>query len=117
MQQCFLGVKVEMSFNGLRLEYALEGNSNYIAWKDRMEVVLDDKGLKEFIEAEVPRPTNAAHIEVWQKKTTMLKGSVGGREGSHCIQPAWKGFSIPDVESVDRFIPKQERPKEVGAQR
>ena len=44
MQQCFLGVKVEMSFNGLRLEYALEGNSNYIAWKDRMEAVLDDNG-------------------------------------------------------------------------
>ena len=51
MQQCFLGVKVEMSFNGLRLEYALEGSSNYISWKDRMEVVLDDNGLKEFIDA------------------------------------------------------------------
>ncbi len=68
MQQCFLGVKVEMSFNGLRLEYALEGSSNYIAWKDRMEAVLDDNGLKEFIEAEVPKPTDAAHVEVWQKK-------------------------------------------------
>ena len=54
MQQCFLGVKVEMSFNGLRLEYALEGSSNYIAWKDRMEAVLDDNGLKEFIDAEIP---------------------------------------------------------------
>jgi len=59
-----------MSFNGLRLEYTLEGSSNYIAWKDRMEVVLDDNGLKEFIEDEVPKPTDAAHIEAWQKKTT-----------------------------------------------
>jgi len=59
-----------MSFNGLRLEYALEGSSNYIAWKDRMEAVLDDNGLKEFIEAEVPKPTDAAHAEVWQEKTT-----------------------------------------------
>jgi len=57
-----------MSFNGLQLEYALEGSSNYIAWKDRMEAVLDDNGLKEFIEAKVPKPTNAAHVEVWQKK-------------------------------------------------
>ena len=40
-----------MSFNGLRLEYALDGNSNYIAWKDKMEVVLEDNGLKEFIDA------------------------------------------------------------------
>ena len=70
MQQCFLGVKVEMSFNGLRLEYALEGSSNYIAWKDRMEAVLDDNGLKEFIEAEVPKPTDTAQVEAWQKKTT-----------------------------------------------
>ena len=34
----------------------------------------------------------------------MSKDSVGGREGSHCIQPTWKGFSILDVESVDKFI-------------
>jgi len=49
-----------MSFNGLRLEYALEDNSNYIAWKDRMEAVLDDNGLKDFIDAEVPKPTDVA---------------------------------------------------------
>ena len=47
----FLGVEVEMYFNGLRLEYALEVSSNYISWKDRMEVMLDDNGLKEFIDA------------------------------------------------------------------
>ena len=70
MQQCFLGVEVEMSFNELRLEYTLEGSSNYIAWKDRMEAVLDDNGLKEFIDAEVPKPTSsdAAVIEAWKKK-------------------------------------------------
>ena len=38
-----------MSFYGLRLGYALEGKSNYIAWKDRIEVVLEDNGLKEFM--------------------------------------------------------------------
>eukprot|EP00253_Pinus_taeda_P015796 PITA_15796 len=58
-----------MSFNGLRLEYAIEGSSNYIAWKDRMEVVLDENGLKAFIDAEVPKPTDAAQVEAWQKKT------------------------------------------------
>ena len=39
-----------MAFNSLRLEYALDGSSNYIAWKDRMEVVLEDNGLKDFID-------------------------------------------------------------------
>ena len=60
----------------LRLEYALEGRSNYIAWKDRMEVVLDDNGLKEFIDAEVPKPTSsdAVIIEAWKKKTAKCRG-------------------------------------------
>ena len=75
MQQCFLGVVAEMSFNGLRLEYSLEGSSNYIAWRDRMEAVLDDNGLKEFIESEVPKPTSgdAVVLEAWQKKTTKCR--------------------------------------------
>ena len=73
MQQCFLGVEVKMSFNGLRLDYALEGNSNYIAWKDKMEVVLDDNGLKEFIDAEVPKPTDVVQVEAWQKKTSKCR--------------------------------------------
>jgi len=38
-----------------------------------MEVVLDDNGLKEFIEAEVPKPTNAAQVEAWQKKTAKYR--------------------------------------------
>eukprot|EP00253_Pinus_taeda_P008600 PITA_08600 len=62
-----------MSFNGLRLEYALKGNSNYIAWKDKMEVVLDDNGLKEFIDADVPKPTDAAQVGDWQKKTAKCR--------------------------------------------
>ena len=38
-----------------------------------MEVVLDDNGLKEFIEAEIPEPTDAAHIEAWRKKKTKCR--------------------------------------------
>ena len=44
-----------MAFNGLRLKYDLDGSSNYIAWKDHMEVVLEDNGLKDFIDKEVPK--------------------------------------------------------------
>ena len=59
-----------MAFNGLRLEYALEGSSNYIAWKDRTEVVLEDNGLKDFIDSDVPKPTSSdvAVLDTWQKK-------------------------------------------------
>ena len=57
-----------MSFNGLRLEYALEGSSNYVAWKDRMEAVLEDNGLKEFIDMDVQKPTDPVEVEARQKK-------------------------------------------------
>ena len=64
-----------MSFNGLWLEYSLEGILNYIAWKDRMEVVLEDNGLKEFIDSDVPKPTSsdAALLDAWQKKVAKTR--------------------------------------------
>ena len=59
-----------MSFNGLRLEYALEGSLNYIDWKDRMEAVLEDNGLKEYIDKYVPKvdATDTENIDAWKKK-------------------------------------------------
>jgi len=48
-----------MAFYGLRLEYALEDNSNFIAWRDKMEVVLENNDLKEFVDQEIPNPTTS----------------------------------------------------------
>jgi hypothetical protein len=64
-----------MSFNGLRLEYALEGSSNYIAWKDRMEAVLEDNGLKGYIDNDVPKPdaTDTANLDAWKKKVAKAR--------------------------------------------
>lgn len=45
-----------MSFYGLRLEYALEGISNYISLKDRMAALLEENGLKEFIDHDITEP-------------------------------------------------------------
>ena len=56
-----------MFFNGLRLEYALEGSSNYVAWKDRMEAVLEDNGLKELVDMDVQKPIDPTEVEAWQK--------------------------------------------------
>ena len=53
-----------MSFNDLRLEYALEGSLNYVAWKYRMEEVLEDNGLKEFVDTDVQKPTDPAEVEI-----------------------------------------------------
>ena len=64
-----------MSFNGLRLEYALEGNSNYIAWKNMKEAVLEDNGLKEFIDNDIPKPatTYAQLLDAWQTKVAKAR--------------------------------------------
>ena len=48
-----------MSFNGLRLAYALKGTSNLCALKDKMEVVLDDNGVWEYTQTDIPKPTTS----------------------------------------------------------
>ena len=74
-----------MDFNGLRLEYALKGSSNYISWKDRMEAVLEDNGLKEFIDNDVPKPTStdAALLDAWQKKVAKARRKVKMEKGDN----------------------------------
>ena len=64
-----------MSFNGLRLEYALEGNSNYIEWKDRMKGVLEENGLKEFIDNDIPQPAtiDAQLLDAWKKNVAKAR--------------------------------------------
>jgi len=34
----------------------LEGTSNFVAWKDHIEAVLDDNGLLEYIKTNVAKP-------------------------------------------------------------
>ena len=64
-----------MSLNGLRLKYELEGNLNYIAWKERMEAVLEDNKLKEFIDFDIPKPATADSqlLDAWQKKVEHVR--------------------------------------------
>jgi hypothetical protein len=64
-----------MDFNGFRLEYALEGSSNYIVWKDKMEAVLEDNGLKEFIDKDVPKTNvaDATNLDAWKNKVAKAR--------------------------------------------
>ena len=59
----------------MQLEYALDGRLNYIAWKDGMEVLLEDNGLKEFIDSNVPKSgsSDAALLDEWQKKVAKTR--------------------------------------------
>eukprot|EP00253_Pinus_taeda_P033619 PITA_33619 len=62
-----------MAFNGLRLDYALDGSSNYIAWNDRMEAVLEENGLKDLIDQEVPKPTTANPTKLAELKKCVAR--------------------------------------------
>ena len=77
----------KMSFNGLRLEYALEGSSNYIAWKDRMEAMLEDNKLKEFINNDIPKPptTNAQDLAEWTKCVAKARMIILERVQDHIV--------------------------------
>lgn len=44
-----------MAFNGPRLYYALEGNTNFITQKDHMEEVFNDNGLLEYFKRDVAK--------------------------------------------------------------
>ena len=92
-----------MAFNGLRLEYALDGSSNYIAWKDHMEAVLEDNGLKDFIDQEVPKPAvaNATELAKWKKCVARARRILGGSSRPHCLEPPWEGDTILDVEKIE----------------
>jgi len=59
----------------LRLKYALEGSSNFIAWRERIEVVLEDNGLKEFIDQEIPNPStsDSPKLAEWKKCVTKAR--------------------------------------------
>ena len=64
-----------MSFSRLRLEYALEGNSNYIAWKDNMEAVLEDNRLKDFIDIDITKlaAADAQNMVAWKKNVAKAR--------------------------------------------
>ena len=90
-----------MSFISLRLEYALEGSSNYIAWKDRMEAVLEDNGLKGYIDADFPKldATDTANLDAWKNKVAkarriLLEGvrdhNVSSLHGKTTPHAMWK---------------------------
>ena len=90
-----------MVFNGLRLEYALDNNSNYIAWKDRMEAVLEDNGLKDFIHQEIPKPAvaNAQELAEWKKCVVNARQIL--LEGVQDLESPWEGDSVFNVEDIE----------------
>jgi len=76
-----------MPFYRLRLEYALEGSSNYIAWKGKMEAMFEENGLKEFINKDIPKPrtTNDEDLTEWIKCVAKVRRIILGGVRDHIV--------------------------------
>ena len=58
-----------------------------------MEAVLEDNGLKEFIDSDVPKPgsSDVALLDAWQKKTTKMRRILLEGEKDHIVSSLhWK---------------------------
>ena len=62
-----------MASNRLRDKDRLEGASNYVIWKSRIEFLLDEHDLKALIESAVAEPLVAAHLRQFKKNMARAK--------------------------------------------
>lgn len=53
----------------------MEGTSNCVAWKDRMEALLDENGLLEYITIDVAKPQayDSQNLAQWKKDVTKAR--------------------------------------------
>jgi len=90
-----------MAFNVLRIENAFEGTFNFVAWKDYMEVLLDENRLLEYIKYDIAKPQayDALNLVQWNKyvakeKRIILKGVrdhiVSNLHGKETLFAMWK---------------------------
>ena len=62
----------------LRLEYALEGTTNFVAWKIHMEAVLDDNRLLDYIKTNLVKPpvVDAQDLSQWKNNVAKVRRIV-----------------------------------------
>ena len=74
-----------------------------------MEAVLEDNGLKKFIDSDVPKPgsSDVALLDAWKKKTTKTRRIMLEGVKDHIVS-SLHGKATPFliVEGFDRFFPK-----------
>ena len=62
-----------MASNGLRDQDRLEGSSNYVIGKSRIEFLLDEHDLKALIDGAVVEPLDVAHLRQFKKNMARAK--------------------------------------------
>jgi len=74
-----------MATTGLRDQDRLDGASNYVIWKARMSFLLDEYGLKPYIDAVVSIPTDANQFNEYQKEMEMEKRMILDSVQDHIV--------------------------------
>ena len=62
-----------MANNILRDQDRLEGASNYVIWKSRIQFLLDEHDLKALIDSAVGESLDAAHLRAFRKNMALAK--------------------------------------------
>lgn len=55
-------------FQGLRLDHCLEGASNFVSWKGRFTIALEDNGVGEFVKNTIPPLQDAQRLAQHNKR-------------------------------------------------
>lgn len=56
-------------YQGLRLDHYLEGESNFVPWKRRIMIVLEDNGVGEFVNHAITPPPGPQELTCDKEKT------------------------------------------------
>ena len=99
------------------------------AWKDRLEVVLEDNGLKDFIDNDVPKPgsSDVALLDAWKKKKAktrriLLEGVkeniVSNLHGKATPFLMWKALTdfFQSISDQRKLVLKDKLQKILGAE-
>ena len=77
-----------MASNRLCDQDRLEGASNYVIWKSRIEFLLDEHDLEALIDSAVAEPLDAAHLRQFKKNMARAK---------RLILDGVKGHIVPHI--------------------
>ena len=77
----------EVDLKGMRLEYSLEGDSNFIAWKHHKDAMLNNNGLLEYVKRDIPKPRSvvAQNLSQWKKDVAKARRIIPKGVRDHIV--------------------------------
>ncbi len=70
---------------GLKIEDRLEGASNFISWKSKILLILEENDILPYVESEVQEPTDTIEKATWKKNKILAKRIIIDSMKDHLI--------------------------------